>query len=357
MIDKKSIAKRLFGKSGIVMASFAICTIANLLSPALSHAAPANPNDWTLTFSDEFNSTALDERKWLRTMRWDMRNNGANGEKQWYVDSGIQPDGQNLNLVATKKAAGGFPYSSGIICSYGKFSQQYGYFEMRAKMPKGKGMWPAFWLLPDRETWPPEIDILEYLGHETTMAYFTNHYNDADGYSNDSTGYNAGVDLSLDFHTYAVEWSKDKITWYLDGVKRYELTNNVPQEKMYVIANLAVGGNWPGLPDSTTKFPQTYAIDYIRVYKKKAAGSPAPAPQPAPAPAPKPTPAPAPAPQPTPTPTPQPAPTPTPQPAPTPTPVPTPQPAPTPAPKPTPAPAPKPAPTQYQFKQGTWILR
>lgn len=233
---------------------------------------PPNPSDWNMTFSDEFNSTKFASDKWLKTMRWDMRNNGANGESQYYVDGGIVLDGQNLNLTATKKAAGGFPYSSGIICSYGKFSQQYGYFEMRAQMPIGKGIWPAFWLLPDRETWPPEIDILEYLGHEPSTAYFTNHFDDG-GYSYDQ-GTAQGTNLSTGYHLYAVEWNKDSITWYLDGVKKFQIKEHVPQEPMYVIANLAVGGNWPGYPNSATKFPQKYAIDYIRVYQKKPTTTP-----------------------------------------------------------------------------------
>ena len=130
-----------------------------------------------------------------------------------------------------------------MISSHDKFSFKYGYVEMRAKIPKGNGFWSVFWLLSQNKNWPPELDVAEFIGSNTTNVHMSLHY-DQGGHQN-STGWwggKEGMDFAKDYHTYGVEWTADKIVWYVDGVERRRYTGEgIPQEPMYVLANLAVG--------------------------------------------------------------------------------------------------------------------
>ncbi|HLJ57640.1 MAG TPA: glycoside hydrolase family 16 protein [Chthonomonadaceae bacterium] len=222
---------------------------------------------WTLALHDEFDGSALDTTHWIDSYPNNVRTHG-NNEQQYYATDGYGLEKGVLKLRAERRPMGGMPYTSGMVTSYGNFSQKFGWFEIRCRMPKGKGMWPAFWLLPDDRTWPPEIDVLEVLGHETQKVYLTNHYKNSRGRHEGKGGYFTGPDFAAGFHTFAVDWEPDAIVWYVDGVERYRTDQNIPAVPMYVLANLAVGGDWPGNPDETTPFPNTMDIDYIRVYKK-----------------------------------------------------------------------------------------
>jgi beta-glucanase (GH16 family) len=254
-------------------------TISRLLLPQdLARAAPpGNSSDWVMTFNDEFDGTSLDLSKWATTYPGGGRTN--NDELEWYVDNAQVVSNGTLKLVAKHESAhSGFPYTSGMISSHNSFSQMYGYFEIRMKIPAGKGFWPAYWLLPTPFTWPPEIDVMENLGNDTRTIYMTHHYttnypNIGGGKGGQHGGSYTGPDYSADFHTYGVEWSSTAVVWYLDGVERYRSTEHVPLAGhgftgMFVIANLAVGGSWPGAPDSSTIFPNQLEIDYIRIYSK-----------------------------------------------------------------------------------------
>jgi len=250
-----------------------------LLPQGFSWAAPpGNPSEWVMTFSDEFDGTSLDLSKWATTYAGGGRTN--NDELEWYVDNAQIVSNGTLKLVAKHESAhSGFPYTSGMISGHKSFSQMYGYFEIRMKIPAGKGFWPAFWLLPLPNAWPPEIDVMENLGHDTHTIYMTHHYatnypNVGGGKGGQHGGAYTGPDYSADFHTYGVEWSATAIVWYFDGVERYRSTEHIPLAGygftgMYVIANLAVGGSWPGAPDASTVFPNQLEIDYIRVYSRR----------------------------------------------------------------------------------------
>jgi hypothetical protein len=160
-------------------------------------------------------------------------------------------------------------YVSGLITTKYSFSQLYGVFEIRARLPKGRGFWPAFWLLPADSTWPPEIDVFEVLGHETTKLYVAAH-SKAGGDHTAAGGDMRVPDLSEDFHRYAVEWGPEEIRWYFDGVEIERVATPADMHKpMYMLANLAVGGGWPGQPDGFTTFPGVYAIDFIRAYRRE----------------------------------------------------------------------------------------
>lgn len=223
---------------------------------------------WTLTFHDEFDGTKLDAKKWSDCYPGEQRTH-SNNEQQYYATDGYELKDGILRFKAEKRKMGGMPYTSGMISSYGKFKQKYGWFEIRARFPQGKGMWPAFWLLPATKAWPPEIDILEILGHDPSKVYFSTHYKTAKSRHEYKTGFWVGPDFSKEFHTIALEWSPGLCIWYVDGVERHRHADGVPDESMYIIANLAVGGDWPGMPDAKTPFPGFMDIDYIRVYARK----------------------------------------------------------------------------------------
>ena len=244
----------------------------------------------TLTFGDEFNSLSLRNGStgtWT-TKYWWAGTNGAtlsgNGEQEWYINhqyaptSSVKPWTVNngiLTLTAAPAAASiqpsinNYKYTSGMITTYETFTQEYGYFEMRAQLPAGKGLWPAFWLLPATGAWPPEIDAMEVLGHDMTTLHNAVHTNQTGAHTS-SGGQTKVPDMSAGYHTYGVDWQSDYITWYFDG----QLVDKEPtpadlHQPMYIIANLAVGGYWPGNPDSTTPFPAQMKIDYIRAYADK----------------------------------------------------------------------------------------
>ena len=130
-------------------------------------------------------------------------------------------------------------YTSGHVDTLGKFKQEYGRFEIRAKLPRGQGIWPALWMLPaNRETWPPEIDIVELLGHEPNTIHMTNHFgvwpkNKLEG--KDFTG----PDFTKDFHVYALEWEPDELRWYVDGDLKHSTRKHIPKEPFYIILNTA----------------------------------------------------------------------------------------------------------------------
>jgi len=155
---------------------------------------------------------------------------------------------------------------SGAMTTFGKFSQEFGYFEIRCRIPAGQGLWSAFWLMPDKK-WPPEIDVFENLGQDPAKLYLTNHWKEGTKTRSHESVYR-GPDFSQEFHTIAIDWSARAIVWYVDGVERARSVDGIPRGKFYLLANLAVAGDWPGPPDGTTRFPGIYEIDYVRVYRR-----------------------------------------------------------------------------------------
>ena len=193
----------------------------------------------------------------------------------------------NLEIIARKESYTGADgvqrdYTSARLITSGKFEQAYGRFEARIKIPYGQGVWPAFWLLgaDDKQVgWPQcgEIDIMENIGREPGMVHGTIH---GPGYSGGkgiggAYSVNAGR-FADDFHIYAVEWEPEEIRFYVDdhlytARRPSDLpagTKWVYDHPFYILLNFAVGGEWPGSPDATTKFPQVMLVDYVRVYKK-----------------------------------------------------------------------------------------
>ncbi len=247
-----------------------------------------------LTFAEEFNSLKLGST-WKPTDQWGNRYLAGNKEEQIYVDPsykglGINPFevGNGILTIKSRQAGGnaaalGKKYTSGMLSSHGSggFSQQYGYFEMRAQLPQGKGMWPAFWLLADHGKWPPELDVMESIGQSPTYLVQSVHSKDGNKGKTTWTSQN----LQTSFNTYGMNWTKDTITYYFNG--KATATYATPSDmhtKMHMLLNTAVGGSWPGSPDSSTNWANAnYKIDYVRVYSSDPNAKPAP---PAPAPTP-----------------------------------------------------------------------
>jgi beta-glucanase (GH16 family) len=249
-------------------------------NPPAQPADPAFPAT-RVVFEDQFNDPAGTKPS---TAKWTYDPGvPQNGEVQYYTPNSenAQMDGQgNLVIEARRQDYQGRQYTSGRMNTSNKFHAQYGRFEARVKVPKGNGLWPAFWMMGadflQGRPWPynGEIDIMEVLGRNTTEMYTTLHapaYNGGGGYGQKNA---AGVDLSADFHLYAAEWDSKGIRFFLDNrlvfTASKETVENtrgpwVYDHPFYLILNLAVGGDFPGPIDSSTPFPSRMLVDYVRV--------------------------------------------------------------------------------------------
>jgi beta-glucanase (GH16 family) len=230
------------------------------LSPlALAQELPG----WNLTWSDEFNSPTLDTTKWRAENAALVKNN----EQQYYSPAYVQFAGGNMLIKSDRVAQGGRPYTSGLIETRNKFSQTFGRFEARMRLPGTQGIWPAFWMLPQSGIWPPEIDIMELLGHDPTRMYMSNHWGVYPStWTYRTTGY-TGPNFTTGYNTFAVEWYSNRLEFYVNGVRRATHNQGIPQVPFYLIFNTAVGGDWPGFPDGSTVFPQWMRVDWVRVYQ------------------------------------------------------------------------------------------
>jgi beta-glucanase (GH16 family) len=264
--------------------------------------AAASPDGYTLVWYDEFNSpdgTTPDPKKW----NYDLGGNGwGNHELEFYTNhpQNAQIKSGNLVITAQKESVtdkdGTRDYTSSRIKTQNLFAQAYGRFESRIKIPKGEGMWPAFWMLGEdisTISWPRcgEIDIMENIGKEPAAVHASLHGPAAPG--TDPANKKATADLtqkfslpgnpnlSDDFHIYAVEWEPTAVRFFIDKENYATFTRAAwPQNalwpfdhKFFVILNLAVGGDWPGPPDANTVFPQQMLVDYVRVYSRDASDS------------------------------------------------------------------------------------
>lgn len=213
-----------------------------------------------VVFEDDFNDNRVDTTKWKTSFP------GGATEGQFYTADALHIRDGILTIQADRRALNGQPYTSGAITTMGKFDYKYGCFEIRAQVPSGKGLWPAFWMLPTSRSRWLEIDVMEILGNEPSKVYMTNHWKGPSGELASAKGSVTQTDFSQGFHTFAVDWEPSEIVWYVDGVEQFSSTQGIPQEPMFLLANLAVGGQWPGYPDQSTPFPSYLRIDYIKVY-------------------------------------------------------------------------------------------
>jgi beta-glucanase (GH16 family) len=268
-----------------------VCVVASAAAQAPQPAAP----HWKLVWNDEFNDpngSAVDAAKWVSETGgggW------GNHELEYYtsrLENASQQDGHLVIKVLEQKYAGpdGVTrnYTSARLKTQGKFSQAYGRFEARIKIPRGQGIWPAFWMLGDdidKAGWPAcgEIDIMENIGKEPALVHGTIHGPGYSGANSIGAPYALPGDprFADDFHIFAVEWELDAIRFYVDE-HLYETrtladlpkgTKWVYDHPFFLLLNVAVGGDWPGSPDASTVFPQTMLVDYVRVYARMSSSS------------------------------------------------------------------------------------
>ncbi|PDP87208.1 1,3-beta-glucanase, partial [Glycomyces fuscus] len=274
----------------LVSAALSLLTAAALVVPAGaasaapvpgSAAAPASAEtaQADLVWSDEFDGAAGSAPNPAHWNHETGDHGWGNNELQNYTDNRANSalDGQgNLVITARQEADGG--YTSARITTQNKIEHAYGRIEARIKIPRGQGIWPAFWMLGadfPNTPWPHsgEIDIMENVGYEPHLVHGTVHgpgYSGADGIGASYT-HPQGWSFADDFHTFAIDWNPGSITWSVDGNAYHTLTTNdvganpwVYDQPFFMILNVAVGGNWPGYPDGTTQFPQQMLVDYVR---------------------------------------------------------------------------------------------
>lgn len=277
-------------------------------APAYARAAGGPPEGYRLAFADEFEDVDLGRiteegtagrpgaPAWRSRYRH-PRKDVINGEKQIYMDAafggtagrslGVQPfrivDGaleiraEPADPQRVRPFIWNQGFTSGCISTERSHAQRYGYFEVRARMPAGRGFWPALWLLPTSGAWPPEIDIVEISGARPRSLWTNVH---AHGNPNPPADpslpgpgrwHEAGADVTEAFHVYAAEWTPDAITFFFDGAPISRRLDHGIHEEMYFLANLAVGSkdpNWIPDPDASTPFPGVFAIDYVRIYAR-----------------------------------------------------------------------------------------
>ncbi len=236
----------------------------------VSRATPVKPaavEVWDLAFEDEFDGPQLEESRWNRSFPW---NQVINNELAGYSPDNVRLRNGKLVLTANdyeiEYGGRSLNYTSGVVTSFNKFEQTFGYFEIRCRVPEGRGLWPAFWLISKDRT--PEIDVMDILGHEPDRVYFTTLSKGEGGERSKQNESSKGVDFSRSFHTVGVKWTEEAITYYINGKETARFTENIPSKPMSLVISLAVGGDWPGPPSGWTPFPVNFEIESIRVYER-----------------------------------------------------------------------------------------
>ena len=276
-----------------VLTCFVFCTLI---------CSAAYGDEWQLVWSDEFDGESLDMNKWSFQLG-DGSSEGlagwGNNEAEYYQEANAVVRDGFLTITAKEEKVKGYDYTSARIRTKGKGDWTYCRVEIRARMPIGQGIWPAFWMMPTDNVYggwaaSGEMDMVEYLGHEPNKVHGTLHFGGKwpqNRYKGKSYTLPSG-DFHSDFHTFAFDWEEGEIRWYVDN-ELYQTQGKgdwwstggdfpAPfDQNFYMIINMAVGGNWPGYPDATTQFPQELVLDYVRVYQRatgaegKAAATPA----------------------------------------------------------------------------------
>lgn len=261
--------------------------------PSGTYAASAATGDARMIFDDEFSGSKLDRKSWFWCYPFGSPKYCTNGQKgvryrerEQYRPSQLVVRGGNLSLVAVRHSVvQHFPWTSGMVTTGGPFENtepkpsfafRYGYAEIRAQLPSGRGFWPAFWLLPASGAWPPEIDVMEWQGAQPHRDYMTVHFSDSRSKNDSLQRTYQGPNLSRAFHSYGIDWEPDALTWYVDGIQRFRVTashierrgGNYMRSPMYLLLNLAVGG-WVSPPNRHTPSPSAMKIDYVRVWSKR----------------------------------------------------------------------------------------
>ncbi|QIL75494.1 MULTISPECIES: family 16 glycosylhydrolase [Hymenobacter] len=232
-----------------------------------------------LVWSDNFDGSALDQSKWT----YEVSDNWYNNELQATTNSSenLYLNGGNLVIQAKREQLRNRQYTSARIVTKGKQDFAFGRVDIRAKLPKGKGIWPAIWMLGSNDSqapWPAcgEIDIMELRGSQPAVNISTIHFGNttADRKQKGTEVRLPTGDFADDYHIFSLVRSKGQLRWYLDGQQYFSVTSSEVSpypfdNKFYMILNIAVGGDFDGNPDASTTFPKQMQVDYVRYYQYK----------------------------------------------------------------------------------------
>lgn len=246
--------------------------------PTAGYSTPESYAGMNLVWQDEFEGDQLNLSDW----KHEIGGSGwGNNELEYYQEKNATVENGYLIITAKKENAGGKNFTSSRIITHGKKEFQYGRVDIRALLPRDQGIWPALWMLGNDITtvgWPAcgEIDIMEMIGGPANdnTVHGTAHWDSVGNhvYEGGRRSLEGGKIFADEFHVFSIVWTPTSIIWYLDDVQYYAL-DTTPSERsefqhnFYFIFNVAVGGNWPGNPNASTKFPQRMVVDYIRVFQ------------------------------------------------------------------------------------------
>jgi beta-glucanase (GH16 family) len=254
----------------------------NLSTDNKGYSTPLTYPGYTLVWSDEFSGKSLNTAVWNQEQGTGSGGWG-NNELEYYTNSLKNTFVSNGNLIieARKETIGSSNYTSGRMTTQNKKVFKFGRIDIRAKLPVGKGLWPALWMLGTNISstgWPAcgEIDNMELIGTTPATVYGTLHWANSGG-AHASKGSNYALlsgDFSKEFHVFSLTWAENNLQWYVDDQKYLDISISdlgaatYPfNSDQFFIFNVAVGGNWPGPPDFTTEFPERMYVDYIRVFQ------------------------------------------------------------------------------------------
>ncbi len=247
--------------------------------PATGYVSPNSYPNLTLTWEEDFSGTSLNRNHW--SFETGTGNNGwGNNELQYYREENTSLQEGHLVITAKKESVGSSQYTSSRLVTMGKKNFRYGRIDVRAALPRGQGLWPAIWMLGTNFSsvgWPAsgEIDIMEMVGgngRENTVHGTVHWQNQGQHAEFGGSKTRATGTYSDEFHVYSVIWTENQIRWLVND-EVYHTIDTSPAEldefrkPFFFILNLAVGGNWPGSPSTSTSFPQHFIVDYIRVFQ------------------------------------------------------------------------------------------
>ncbi len=267
---------------GIVAALIGACTEEKVIPPITAPTFVVDKNwkfETTPSWQDNFDGTTVDGTKWT----FETGGSGwGNNELQYYTaGNNSKVQGGNLIIEARKETNSGMQYTSSRMITKGKGDFLYGRMEVRAKLPKGRGTWPAIWMLPSDNTygnWPSsgEIDIMEHVGYDPGKVHFSVHTSAYNHTRNTQKSANKMVPTATDgFHVYRVDWTPYAVRGFIDNEQYFEFINENNgftawpfDKRFFLILNVAVGGNWGGAQGVDNNiFPTTMEVDYVKVFK------------------------------------------------------------------------------------------
>ncbi len=245
------------------------------------------PDGYSMVWSDEFNDSSINNAHWQYETGdgtdYGLPAGWGNNELQFYTESannsGVEKDGEVSALYVRALSNGVGGYTSAKLTTKNLFSMRFGRVDIKAKMPKGKGLWAAIWMLGDNKdqiSWPGcgEIDIAEILGDAPNIMYSTLHYTDSDQTHGEIQKSHELSNATFNdaYHVFSLDWTPDSLSFRVDGLEIQQVPIKADMKEFlrsfYLVLNVAVGGNWPGAPDNSTPFPQTMYVDYVRVFEK-----------------------------------------------------------------------------------------